>query len=96
MPDSFAFMRPLRADDSEEAEFLKKPVGTYEAPRDGWVCFHCGERFYAYEAAAEHFGESPSMVAACVLGDEGIKARLKEVRRIEASIRNVLKKGESL
>jgi hypothetical protein len=29
---------------------------TYPAPPDGWVCFHCGERFRSQYGARLHFG----------------------------------------
>jgi len=32
---------------------------TYQAPADGWVCFHCGVRFRKYGEALEHFGKEP-------------------------------------
>ncbi len=34
---------------------LNEPC-TYEEPKDGWVCFHCGERFTKIGLAREHFG----------------------------------------
>jgi len=39
---------------------------TYEQPADGWVCFHCGERFTKPGTAEEHFGETPEAVTACL------------------------------
>ena len=38
----------------------------YEAPKDGWVCFHCGIRFKTIRAANAHFGTSPTGPVACV------------------------------
>ncbi len=41
---------------------------TYSMPSDGWVCFHCGERFTTPGAARDHFGERP---------DDGLACRIK-------------------
>lgn len=43
-----------------------KPIGTYPAPRHGWICFHCGETFKTPEAAAEHFGTTPAETPECI------------------------------
>lgn len=45
---------------------------TYEMPKDGWVCFHCGERLTTPGAARNHFGTYPDREPACVIkaGDE--------------------------
>ncbi len=32
---------------------------TYDAPRAGWQCFHCGEWFRTKESAESHFGITP-------------------------------------
>lgn len=37
----------------------------YPRPEDGWVCFHCGERFTTYGGARDHFGADPSKDPAC-------------------------------
>jgi len=42
-----------------ESETLPGGRLSYETPRDGWVCFHCGVRFKTERAAREHFGEKP-------------------------------------
>ena len=58
-------------------------------PIDGWVCFHCGERFRTEGAARDHFGETPqhygqikdnviSLFDAIKHGDDEHKAWLKE------------------
>ena len=38
---------------------------TYPMPPDGWVCFHCGERFTTPGGAEDHFGSHPTLTAAC-------------------------------
>lgn len=40
---------------------------TYPMPREGWVCFHCGERFRTPGAAEGHFGRQPEAAPACAL-----------------------------
>lgn len=52
---------------------------TYTTPVDGWVCFHCGERFLTYKTALEHFGERPWVMPACCLS----RKELREYRRLE-------------
>lgn len=53
---------------------------TYPAPPDGWICFHCGERFRSVNAARDHFGERPSHVPACQITTRD----LRDYRRLEA------------
>lgn len=45
---------------------------TYPMPKDGWTCFHCGERFRTPGAAQDHFGKTQESTAACQIktGDE--------------------------
>jgi hypothetical protein len=38
---------------------IERRAATYQKPEEGWVCFHCGERFIDYFVAKEHFGEGP-------------------------------------
>ncbi len=33
---------------------------TYRMPPDGWVCFHCGERFTTVGGAQVYFGRWPA------------------------------------
>ena len=40
---------------------------TYAPPKDGWLCFHCGERFRTVNGARLHFGETPDTVPKCFL-----------------------------
>ena len=37
----------------------------YAMPPDGWVCYHCGERFTTPGAAGDHFGVRPGDGLAC-------------------------------
>ena len=57
---------------------------TYPAPPDGWVCFHCGERFLLEPEARRHFGMLPSARPACSLSAGELRAALLAYRRLEA------------
>ncbi len=57
---------------------------TYEIPVEGWVCFHCGERFMTLNRARDHFGPTPGSMTACQLGPEGIRRELRRLRSLEA------------
>lgn len=61
---------------------------TYPQPPDGWVCFHCGERFRTVGAASDHFGALPTATVGCVLQVAAGDARgwLMEFRKQEAEI----------
>jgi hypothetical protein len=54
-------------------------------PKDGWVCFHCGERFTTIGNAEDHFGKRPEITPACriKLGEE--RGLVMELRKAEAS-----------
>lgn len=39
---------------------------TYPTPEGGWVCFHCGQRFYHQAAARRHFGATPDEITRCI------------------------------
>ena len=57
---------------------------TYSMPLDGWVCFHCGERFTTVGAASDHFGERPGDGLACRIkvGDErGLVMAMRSAQR---------------
>lgn len=43
---------------------IERRNATYTKPNEGFVCFHCGERFLTYESAKEHFGEGPDSLRA--------------------------------
>lgn len=60
---------------------------TYVMPADGWVCFHCGERFTKIGAAEDHFGGRPSDLTGCQIkaGDE--KGLLMSLRREQNKLR---------
>ena len=58
---------------------------TYPTPPDGWVCFHCGERFTTPGSAQDHFGDRPEDTAACRIkvGEErGLVMELRRNQRI--------------
>lgn len=78
---------------------MEKPIGTYPQPKDGWVCFHCGERFKTPGPAELHFGTFPkAQRAGCLIkiqaGDE--KGLLMELRKVEEEKRILLVKIQRL
>lgn len=61
---------------------------TYPQPKDGWLCFHCGERFMKWGTAQNHFGPRATSVPACILNfDE--KEWLMDFRKLEEEIANL-------
>jgi hypothetical protein len=67
-------------------------VETYPMPKDGWVCFHCGERFTTLGSAQDHFGSTPESRAGCLIDRVALEAGtdtqrgrglLMELRRVE-------------
>ena len=63
---------------------------TYRMPPDGWVCFHCGERFKTVGGARVHFGRRPSSTAGCLIKVGEARGLLMEVRRLEAELRELI------
>ena len=68
----------------------------YPMPADGWVCYHCGERFTTPGAARNHFGARPEATVACLIkyGEErGLVMELRkaedEVNKLNRVIRNL-------
>ena len=59
-------------------------------PRDGWVCFHCGERFTTPGGAMVRFGRRPGSTAGCLIKIEEERGLLMEVRRLEAEVRELI------
>ena len=62
---------------------------TYARPPDGWVCFHCGERFTSYGSAEDHFGAQPEDTAACLVKVGEERGLVMGLRRAEARIREL-------
>ncbi len=63
---------------------------TYRMPPDGWVCFHCGERFTTVGGAQDHFGRRPSSTPGCMIKAGEARGLLMEVRRLEAEARELI------
>lgn len=67
---------------AEPPDFVRRLDGdvygckTYPQPKDGWVCFHCGERFKKPGLARDHFGEVPGGAAQCERGKEAARVFL--------------------
>lgn len=51
-------------------------------PKDGWVCFHCGELFTKRGTAYDHFGPRPTSIPACKMKFEE-KDWLMDLRKLE-------------
>ena len=61
-------------------------LGAYEKPKDGWVCFHCGERFTTIGGARDHFGATQEATPGCLIrvqyGDErGLQMELRKAEQ---------------
>ena len=56
---------------------------TYPQPPDGWVCFHCGERFTDRHKAGDHFGPTPASKPACSISIGLLFRELREYRWLE-------------
>ena len=63
---------------------------TCRMPPDGWVCYHCGERFTTVGGARVHFGRRPSSTAGCLIKVGEERGLLMEVRRLEAELRELI------
>jgi len=69
---------------------------TYPQPEDGWVCFHCGERFKKVGAAEDHFGARPGDGLACRIkaGDErGLVMDLRKAQKRTHELRDKVDSG---
>jgi hypothetical protein len=67
---------------------------TYDAPKHGWTCFHCGETFRTSFGAKVHFGADPSAKPGCMMKvNKGTEhAFLAELREAEDQLIHVRKK----
>ena len=63
---------------------------TCRMPPDGWVCFHCGERFTTVGGAQVHFGRWPRDTPGCLIKAGEARGLLMEVRRLEAELRELI------
>ena len=60
---------------------------TYPMPGDGWVCFHCGERFTTIGSGTDHFGARPTDTAACLVKVGEERGLVMALRLAEAQLR---------
>ena len=61
-------------------------MATYRMPADGWVCYHCGERFKTPGGARDHFGATPVETAACIIKAGEERGLVMALRRAEEEI----------
>ena len=54
-----------RAEVEAHIRGLTDPAPTYQGPKHGWTCFHCGETFLTAEGARLHFGREVTGRPAC-------------------------------
>jgi hypothetical protein len=72
---------------------IEGACGTYPMPQDGWVCYHCGERFTTWGSAEDHFGKNPHDTPACIIkaGDE--RGLVMELRKAEQAAEDQLQRA---
>lgn len=63
---------------------IERRNATYTKPGEGFVCFHCGERFLTYESAKEHFGEKPDAQPTCFATPSPTIAALEPIQLTES------------
>ena len=61
----------------------------YCQPPDGWICFHCGDRFTTVGAAEDHFGKRPTAIPACRIKAGEERGLMMEIRRLEEQVRHL-------
>ena len=61
----------------------------YCKPPDGWVCFHCGDRFTTVGAAEDHLGKRPTARPACRIRAGEERGLVMEIRQLEAQVRSL-------
>lgn len=95
----------LRASDSGEGPEAADSSTTYAMPKDGWVCFHCGERFTTYGSARDHFGKHEGAEAGCLIDRVALenggtpergRGLLMALRKAEAEIASLRAENERL
>lgn len=72
----------------------------YTTPKQGWVCFHCGEHFpgtrAGEKAAREHFSNVPTLPPECLDAASTARKLARRARRAEAESREAYKEAERL
>ncbi len=59
---------------------------TYERPKHGWTCFHCGETFTTLGGARNHFGFEPSADPACRIKLGAERGLVTHIRKLEDEV----------
>ena len=65
------------------------PQQFYMKPKDGWVCFFCGERFTTLGGAEDHFGSRPTDIPACRIKVGSERGLVMELRKTQARVREL-------
>lgn len=73
---------------------------TYERPKYGWTCFHCGETFTTVGSAQDHFGASPDREPGCLIrvkygNERGLEMELRKAEQREEKLREELRLAET-
>ena len=61
-------------------------MNTYNMPKHGWTCYHCGETFTTPGSAKDHFGGDPLSLAACQIKAGPERGLLMSLRKAEEEI----------
>lgn len=61
---------------------------TYDPPRHGWCCFHCGEHFTRWQQAeaSDHFGPTPDWKPKCFDRNAPRDVLVAEVRHLRQEV----------
>ncbi len=69
---------------------------TYQQPKHGWTCFHCGETFKKFGAARDHFGEDIEGSAGCQIKAGEERGLLMALRKCQKNYSDLLFKMQML
>lgn len=71
---------------ADRMQRLEERSKTYEKPKEGWTCFHCGDTFTTPGAARSHFGLSIDATAACQIKAGAELGILMALRKAEGEL----------
>ena len=85
-----SLIRRLERERDEASDKLQRQANVYERPNEGWVCYHCGERFMTPGSARLHFGTLPNTETACRLVGANYDL-IKRLRAAEDEVQSLFK-----